>query len=159
MEIMDFGESGEREAWLGEIARWHQKEWAHLNPGQTLEMRMDKMRGYWGDAPVPRMYVGVDAAGKPVATAALVENDMDSHPEWTPWLASVFVQPANRRTGMGTAVVRRVVEAARDAGAEWLYLFTPDRADFYATMGWEIIGQEVYRCEEVTVMKYRIGRG
>lgn len=134
------------------IAAWHHAQWGYLNPGATVESRIEKMQRYLKGAVMPAMYICVDGEHV-VGTAALVESDMDSHPELSPWLASVYVNAEYRNRGVGAALVAQVVSAAKDAGFGPLYLFTPDRARFYEGLGWQLIGQETYRGGEATLMK------
>lgn len=134
------------------IAAWHHAQWGYLNPGGTFESRVEKMQRYLKGAAMPAMYICVD--GKyVVGTAALVESDMDSHPELSPWLASVYVNPDYRNRGVGAALVKHIVNQSKALGFSPLYLFTPDRAKFYQGLGWEFIAQESYRGGEATLMK------
>lgn len=48
------------------------------------------------------------------------------------WLQDVMVAPGAGRRGIGTRLVARATEAARDAGCEWLHVdFDGDLAPFY----------------------------
>jgi GNAT superfamily N-acetyltransferase len=60
----------------------------------------------------------------PVATASLARKDLDSRPDLIPWLAGVVVQPAYRRRGYATALVRHVEARARSASVPNLWLNT-----------------------------------
>src|SRR5689334_25391296 len=44
----------------------------------------------------------------PVGTSSLVNNDLSSRPDLTPWLASVMVLPPFRGRGYSAPLVRRV---------------------------------------------------
>lgn len=149
MKIINLTEAPEH---IPIIAAWHHAQWGYLNPGGTLEARVEKMQRYLKGAAMPAMYICVDDK-HPVGTAALVESDMDSHPELSPWLASVYVNPDYRNRGVGAMLVKRVVSEAKAQGLSPLYLFTPDRATFYQGLGWQFIGQESYRGGEATLMK------
>jgi len=137
---------------IPELADWHQQQWAYLNPGETLEQRIARMHGYCEPVPIPSTFIALEAE-VPLGSAALVAHDMDTHPDLSPWLASVFVAPQRRRQGIGSALVRRVVEAATALDVETLYLCTPDREDFYASMGWRVRSREEYRKEHMVVME------
>jgi len=137
---------------LPTLAAWHQAQWAELNPGQSLDQRIQKMQAYLHSAALPSTYVYLHD-GELAGSAALVACDMDTRPQLTPWLASVFVAPAFRRQSIGSRLVRHVMQQAKLAGYERLYLFTPDRADFYRRLGWGELRQEVYRGHAVTVMQ------
>lgn len=135
------------------LAEWHHQQWSHLNPGNTLQTRIDKMRSYYlSEVPVPRMFAWVEE-DQVIGSAAIVECDMDSKPELTPWLASVFVKPDSREMGIGAALIENVMAYARELGFTELFLFTPDREEFYQNIGWQSIATETYHGERVTVMK------
>lgn len=135
------------------LAEWHHQEWSHLNPGSTLQTRIDKMRSsYLSGMPVPRMFVWVEE-DQAIGSAAIVECDMDSRPELTPWLASVFVKPDSREMGIGAALVEKIMAYAGELGFDELFLFTPDREQFYENIGWQSLATETYHDRPVTVMK------
>ena len=77
---------------------------------------------------------------------------MDTRPELSPWLASVYVAADHRRQGIGSALVRRVAEEAASLGVEALYLFTPDQERFYARLGWTVLERCTYRGYPQVVM-------
>lgn len=131
-----------------QIASWHHQEWAHLNPGQTLAMRCDKMRA---PQAASNMLVAV-YSGQVVGTAAIEPCDMATRPKLTPWLASVYVAHAYRGRGIGRQLVQRTMQKARALGFEKLYLFTPHHAKFYKALGWLALEQTRYHDELVTVM-------
>lgn len=134
------------------IAKWHHEQWGYLNPGSTVETRIEKMQHYLTGAALPSMYICVDI-DRVLGTAALVESDMDSHPELSPWLASVYVHKDYRQQGIGALLVNKVVTVAKTLGYSPLYLFTPDQERFYKGLGWQFVAQESYRGGEATLMK------
>ncbi|MDT4291919.1 GNAT family N-acetyltransferase [Methylomonas sp. MO1] len=133
------------------LAQWHQAEWANLNPGQTLEHRIERMQAYLCDKLVPSTFI-YKHEGQLAGSAAIIESDMDTRPELTPWLASVYVAPEYRRQGIGAKLVQHVMLQAQAAGFAKLYLFTPDQANFYAKFGWTAMAEEYYRGHRVTLM-------
>ena len=54
--------------------------------------------------------------------------------------------------GVGSALVRRVVEEARALGVKTLYLYTPDRERFYARTGWSVLERTEYMGVKVVIM-------
>lgn len=134
------------------IAQWHHDQWGYLNPSGTLEKRIERMQRYLSGEAIPSMYICVEG-DKVLGTAALVESDMDSHPELSPWLASVYVHADYRKRGIGALLVNKVVAVAKTLGHSPLYLFTPDQAHFYENLGWQFIAQESYRGGNATLMK------
>ncbi len=134
------------------LAQWHHAQWAHLNPGRTLADRIDSMQRRLGDALIPSTWVAVEK-DVVMGSASLVGSDMETHPELTPWLASVFVAPEFRRRGIATQLVRRAMQEAQQGGINTLYLFTPDQQQLYASLGWEALAEETFHGDVVTLMK------
>ena len=68
---------------------------------------------------------------------------METRNHLTPWLASVVVRPASRGQGIGSVLVRDVMQMAAVQGWESIYLVTPDAEQFYARLGWSIFEEDV----------------
>jgi N-acetylglutamate synthase-like GNAT family acetyltransferase len=89
-------------------------------------------------------------------SAMLIAHDMDIRMDLTPWLAGVFVALDYRRRGIGSTLVRRVVESAAQLGEKRLYLYTPSAEQMYLRLGWSAIERTQYRGKEVVVMSYDV---
>lgn len=140
---------------LPTLAEWHHGEWGYLHPGETVQERLERLRGQAQKEGIPLVVVALDDSSV-LGSASLVQHDMETHPEWSPWLASVFVAPSFRGQGIGTALVGRITDEARRQGFGVLYLFTPDRASFYERLGWKAISRESYHDASVTVMRAKM---
>jgi GNAT superfamily N-acetyltransferase len=155
------------------LARWHHEQWKHLNPGTSIEQRIARLHTHLGKGQIPMTFVALcpsevrcSQPGIPVTereifvgSASLIAQDMDTRPDLSPWLASVFVAPEYRRKGIGTALVRRVIQEAARLDTTRLYLFTtPDKQRFYARLGWSLIEHTRYRGYQQIVMVLEIDR-
>jgi len=58
--------------------------------------------------------------------------------EW--WLANVLVLPEYRGRGIGSWLINRAIEIARESGAQDLHLVTDTVENWYLKQGWETIG-------------------
>ncbi|MGD2252932.1 MAG: GNAT family N-acetyltransferase [Anaerolineales bacterium] len=137
---------------IPELAEMQLGFFGRHNPDMTLESRAAQLRARIGKKSIPMTVVALDQE-KPIGSACLVEHDMDLHPELTPWVASVFVHSDYRRKGVGSALMKRLESEAAKLGIRKLYLFTPDRVDFYTTLDWKVFGREMHRNHEVTLME------
>ncbi len=117
------------------LSEWHHREWAYLQPGISVEGRIVRLRASCGHREIPTVVVSF-ANGTLVGLTMLIEHDMDTRLKLSPWLAGVFVAPDNRCNGIGTALVRRIVEEATALGVRRLYLYTPSKEQFYSRLGW-----------------------
>jgi N-acetylglutamate synthase-like GNAT family acetyltransferase len=83
---------------------------------------------------------------------------METRPDLSPWLASVYVPLKFRGRGIGTNLCSRVVSEATLMGYLTVYLFTPNRETFYAYQGWKVLERTIYRDKEATVMLIKPGQ-
>ncbi|MBV8805563.1 MAG: GNAT family N-acetyltransferase, partial [Sinobacteraceae bacterium] len=63
----------------------------------------------------------------------------------SPWLAALYVIPDCRCRGVGGALVNATVSKARALGVRVLYLYTADREDFYAHLGWKVVDRSDWK--------------
>jgi len=102
---------------------------------------------------IPETFVAVEGE-VPLGTASLVAHDLAERMDLSPWLAAVYVAPEFRNRGVGSSLVRAVMDAALALGEEVLYLFTPDKARFYGRLGWGVLEHREHHGTDVTVMVY-----
>lgn len=116
------------------------------------------MQAHLTEVGVPTTFVALKKskdANEParlLGSASVIANDMDTKLELTPWLASVYVDPAQRKQGVGGTLVKQVMAFAHALQVQTLYLFTPDQKQFYENLGWHLLEETQYRGEQVTVM-------
>ncbi len=140
---------------LQQLASWHHAEWAGLNPGLSLQQRIEHMQSNLGQDFVPTTFL-VKRGKALIGSAAIVAHDMDNHRDLSPWLASVYIVKNERNQGIGHQLIDFVSEQTKLAGLEKLFLFTPDRDRFYQHCGWKICHLEQYRGVSVTVMMKKL---
>jgi len=145
----------ERIAVIPTLALWEQQEWGHLLPDTTFEMLILHFEQKSIPHQISQTFVAV-AGEKPVGMASLDPHDLETRPELSPWLASVYVAPEFRNRGVGSRLVRTVMAEAEALGLEKLFVFTPNKVEFYRSLGWQILESTRYRGEEVVIMQYTI---
>lgn len=134
----------ERPADIPTLAGWLKSAFSANRPQVTpavIEARLRQAPA--PGAALPRTWVAI-AGETPVGCARFVAADHADRPELTPWLASVYVEPAWRRRGIASALVHTVQVASQAAGYPALYLYTPDQARLYARLGFVVIGQVIH---------------
>ena len=70
----------------------------------------------------------------------LVDNDHESRPDLSPWLAALLVSPNHRGRGVGSRLVRSLVLEAVRLAIPRVYLGT-DIPEYYARLGAELYEQ------------------
>jgi len=98
-----------------------------------------------GGAAVPFAVVAHEE-GRFLGTASVIRSDLDERPEYTPWVAAVWVDPEHRRRGVGAELVRRAAQAALSGGSDVVYLCAlPEKRGFYERLGWQRLEENVGR--------------
>ena len=140
------------------LAEWHFREWSHLRPGETLQDGVRRLRECTRPGGIPSTFVAI-ADGQLIGSASLVRNDMEIRMTLSPWLSDVYVAPAHRRRGVGSMLVRRVVEEAEGLGVPRLFLFTTSRENerLYARLGWSVRERVEFRGKLRVIMQIDIG--
>jgi predicted N-acetyltransferase YhbS len=134
------------------LANWHFAQWGELNPANDVAARAARFQTHLQTEAIPTTFVACDGA-QLLGSASLVFHDLDIRPQYSPWLASVYVDSAQRSRGVGRALVQRVMQAAGELAVPTLYLFTLDREAFYASLGWETIERATYREKPIVIMR------
>ena len=146
----------DRPEFIPTVARWLHAEWGHLRPGETVEDRAARVECDCGHCEVPTTFVAL-AGDQVLGSASLVEHDMATRPELSPWLSGVFVAPEHRRRGVGAALVERVVLDARVLRSPRLYLYTLGSGALYLRLRWSVVERTFYRElwgeQKVTIME------
>jgi GNAT superfamily N-acetyltransferase len=146
----------DRREFIPTVARWLHAEWGHLRPGETVEDRAARVERDCGHREAPTSFVAL-AGDELMGSASLVEHDMATRPELSPWLSGVFVAPEHRRRGVGAALVERVVLEARVLRTPRLYLYTPGSGALYLRLRWSVVERTFYRElwgeQKVTIME------
>ena len=132
------------------IAKWIFNEWGHLKPENTLETTIALLKDRCGDI-VPSIYAG-EFNNKPVGTASLIEYDMEIRQQYTPWVASVYVDTNWRNQGIGSKLVSHVENEAKNHKIKKVYLFTPNRQKMYSRLGWQGIEELEYKGQKVVTI-------
>jgi N-acetylglutamate synthase-like GNAT family acetyltransferase len=136
---------------LSTVAAWVFDYWGHLIPGLTLAQVEERFRSKLQRDALPLALLALEGE-TPVGTASLQPTDMHTRPDLAPWMASVYVVPAQRGQGIGSRLVQAIEVAARRLGVSTVYLFTPDQQRLYARLGWQEVEETDYRGERVTIM-------
>ncbi|HEX5363123.1 MAG TPA: GNAT family N-acetyltransferase [Gallionella sp.] len=134
---------------LDSICDWHRREWG--------EEWAEQVRQSTNKDRIPTVYVAIEN-GQPIGTAMLVNDDMTTHPEISPWLGGVYVKPEHRGRGIATALSRHAMHEAARLGVSRLWLYTVSARPLYESLGWEYQREEDYLGERATIMKCDLNR-
>jgi N-acetylglutamate synthase-like GNAT family acetyltransferase len=93
--------------------------------------------------PIPFALVAHDGA-EFLGTASVIESDLPERPQFSPWVAAVWVEPQARRRGIGGALVDRATQGCFALGVGRAYLCARfERSGFYEGLGWLPVERDV----------------
>ncbi len=137
---------------IPKLAELRFAEMGYLVPGKTLEDFIQGLHAHCNDSKMPIAYVALND-GEFLGTFSLRVCDMPSHCHFTPWLGGVLVPSDKRKRGIGAFLVQEAENRARERGFQMFYLFTPDKAAWYAKLGWTEIEYSQFNNIPVTIMQ------
>lgn len=122
----------------------------------TVERVIERFSAQLNESGLPITFFAFDGH-KPVGMCTLRIND-GIRPELKPWLGSLVVDPFYQKQGIGKRLIDVVMKQAKELGFEKLYLFAFDKTllDYYAGLGSDKIGIDVFKNHPVTVMEYTL---
>ncbi|MGE4349324.1 MAG: GNAT family N-acetyltransferase [Candidatus Berkiella sp.] len=112
-----------------------------------------KLREHLNTEQLPITYIALQD-GKPVGTSSLRITD-GIRPDLMPWLASLFVLPEYRGKGIAQALIETVKHKAQQLKYPTLYLLAFDQSipQWYAKLGWQIIGDDFLHHHPIKLME------
>ncbi|WP_213773636.1 GNAT family N-acetyltransferase [Bradyrhizobium sp. dw_78] len=126
--------------------------------GHPLGYISDRLRENIDATPIPFALVAHDGATF-LGTVSVIASDLAERPQFTPWVAAVWVEPPARRRGVGAALVERATRVGFALGVGRLYLCTrPSRSDYYERMGWTVIEREIGPHQMSVLVRDEAGR-
>ncbi|SCX83512.1 Acetyltransferase (GNAT) family protein [Microvirga guangxiensis] len=92
-----------------------------------------------GAGDIPTSFVAHDGE-QFLGTVSLIVCDEEARPQYTPWIAALWVEPEHRRGGIGASLVDRAAEFAFGTGASRIYLLSRERRRaYYEGLGWTVL--------------------
>lgn len=135
------------------LAPWLIDYWRPILPDDTLELRLQRLTTHLQRDRLPKAWVA-HREREVLGTAALRICDLEGFQQYTPWLGGVFVGPAHRNQGVGTALCAAVESHAFEVlCVPALYLFTLDRQAWYRQQGWRDLQPCEWQGRSGTIMK------
>lgn len=145
----------DRKEYVWELAELHHAEWMHLNSSLTLQKRAEAITKAAGREGIPSIFIALSKS-QLIGSAALVQQDMDTKTDLSPWLAGVYVKEGFRHQGIATALIARCEQEAAQSGANIWYLYTEFALKLYEKLGWRHIERCEYKGATVNVMSKEI---
>ena len=111
--------------------------------GHPFDFIAGRLREDLNAEPIPFALVAYDEA-KFLGSVSVIASDVAERPQYSPWVAALWVDDAYRRQGIGAALVERAVDALFSLGIRRTYLAASgQRRSFYVKRGWTQIEEDV----------------
>ena len=79
-----------------------------------------------------------------IGTASVIASDLEDRPQYSPWVAAVWVEPKFRMQEIGSGLVARAAEDTFALNIRRVYLCaTHERRRFYTRLGWTPVEEGV----------------
>ena len=93
-----------------------------------------------------------------LGTSSVIPHDLEDLPDYTPWVAAVWVEPEHRTRQIGRSLVARAVADSFALGIPRVYLCAPPlRRNFYLRQSWQPLRENV-GARGVTVFMREAGK-
>lgn len=149
MEILRLNRRAE---WAAYLAQWHGREWGHLYDAWDATVALGEFLAE-PDEGIPVTWVAVEGE-EVVGSVSVVTGDLPGAPEeWNPWVASLIVAPEWRGDGLGSRLIERAVETARENGAGEVWCLTEERQSLFEQCGFEWVEESTANGWAVSVMR------
>ena len=107
------------------------------------------LRTHTQEDKVPYTVVAL-VGGIPVGSCSVIQNDGVHRPQYSPWVAAVFVKPEMRHCGIASAMLQEAAAIAGRADMKGLYSAQPR---VYEKNGWKAYEREVGDKDSVVMLR------
>lgn len=136
------------------LAKAHAREWGHLYANWNEQVALADFQAERQHTDFPTTWVAHHPSHGPLGSVSLVKDDLPGRPGFNPWLASLLVFPQFRGRGFGSFLVREALAFLCRRNYSEVFLFTENRAAYFAKFHFTFLEQAQAEGHGVTVMKW-----
>ena len=101
---------------------------------------------------MPRAFVA-HQGGVFAGTASVIASDLDERPQYSPWVAAVWIEPQFRSKRIGRRLIAHAADHAFNVGVPRVFLTArPARRSLYESLGWDMVEEGVSHLQ-LTIFK------
>lgn len=143
--------------WIPTIAQWFNDEWGDFYPNLTVNDIIKRLEQRTNTDRIPLALVAIED-DTVIGTVSLKQYDMDTRMQYSPWLASLYVEKKHRHQGVSVRLIQAGIDKAVHMGIKTIYLYTiiPQHKAFYLARGWKFIETTTYRGRTAIIVKKRL---
>ncbi|ESP91221.1 MULTISPECIES: GNAT family N-acetyltransferase [Pseudoalteromonas] len=138
--------------YLPTVAAWYYKEWCEHSGRYSLSELTEKLEKSLNKSELPLSIIALKN-DELVAAAELKLREMEAYPQYEHWLGGVYVAPEARGKQLATALVSYLLDKAKMANIETLYLQTEHlQGGLYCELGFKPLFETESKGYQVLVM-------
>ncbi len=127
-------------------------EWSHLPSWAELQQIRTRLIERNATDCQQFTLVTLDAQNTVAAAASLICYELKDNPARIYWLGEVITRSTYRGQGIGTELIKRIIELAAQQDITELWLYTSDKQSLYKNLEWVEQEQRIVADELVTIM-------
>ena len=149
LEVKQLSECPEQ---LTAVGTWiHEQWWSKRH--NTTDAIFSQLRTHRIKDKVPYTIVAI-ADDIPVGSCCVIENDCLHRPQYSPWVAAVYVKPEMRNRGIASMMLQEAAVVASRINVGGLYIdCLATTARVYERNGWRIYEREVGDKHSVVMLR------
>ncbi|CBA17318.1 GNAT family N-acetyltransferase [Xanthomonas albilineans] len=139
------------------LAQEHMQAFGTLLGDWSLAETEADLRSHRCDTRIPTSWIALDGQTW-LGSVSLLQNEVACVRPFSPWLASLYVRPQARGSGVGAALLTHGMQAAARFSVQWLYLYCElPLVEFYRRLGWQRHADLPLGLLQVVVMRIDAG--
>ena len=137
---------------IGVLAPGFVAHWGRDEPSLHLAKTEQAFRSCLNRDTLPLALVAINGV-EVLGTVALLLESVRGRPSLGPWLGALFVFPAHRRKGIGTALVEAAEWEAGRLRISSLYAGTESAVSLFTRRGWNPVDRVAESGEQLTIFR------
>ena len=133
------------------------EEWTHLMPGIVQKDMEKSISERINFDKIPVALLALDENKKWIGTVSIKQYDLDSRRDISPWFCGFFVKKEYRNAGVGLALMKAIIDKARELKINRIYLYTEKAEKYYLEKDWKLIERRNEVGNQVSILEYNIG--
>jgi GNAT superfamily N-acetyltransferase len=150
---LDFLDGNSVEA--AQLAHIHAEEWEHLYREWDEQTALAEFRGQRNDGTLPATLI-LREEGRLVGSVSVVRDDCEARTDLGPWLASLYVIPAQRGRGYGSRLIQAAIELGRRNDVGYLHAFTESAEKLFLRHDFVQFADAVTNGRAITILRREI---
>jgi len=137
---------------LDTVGRWIYDQWWRT-PDNSPEVVLSLLRTHTEKDTVPLTIVALEE-DTPVGSCCIIDNDCVHRPQYTPWVAAVFVKEKLRCRGIASHILQEASRVAKRGNLNGLYIDCHIKtARVYEKNGWNVLERDVGDKDSVVMFR------